>query len=171
MKSDSNFQRSGNAAKQALLALSYGGLFFSLSAAFSGLILTNKLRKISAQTPKVSSDKETHGYEGRALTWHCEYPVVLFEPTFPHCIAGVLSLIGGIILPVAQVLLYVWLEESNVVRITLSIITLFAMLPMVFLLFPSDNSKRHNIVSTRFTLLKPTDTRSHGHPHNSGQDD
>ena len=85
MKSDSNFQRSGNAAKQALLALSYGGLFFSLSAAFSGLILTNKLRKLPAQTPKESLDKEIlHGYEDSVLTWHCEYPEEQLEPSFPH---------------------------------------------------------------------------------------
>ena len=74
LKSDSNFQRSGNAAKQALLALTYGGLFFSLSAAFSGLILTNQLRKIPARIPKVSSDMETT--RGCVLTWHCEYSVV-----------------------------------------------------------------------------------------------
>jgi len=131
LKSDSNFQRSGNAAKQALLALAYGGLFFSFSAAFSGLILTTQLRKIPAQTPKVSSDRQTP--RGCVLTWH-----------------WVLSLIGSMILPVAQVLLYVWLEESNTIIITLSIVTLFALFPLVFLLLPSDNrdGKRQSVVST-----------------------
>ena len=155
-KDDSNFYRSGVAAKQALLVLAYSTLFLSLSAAVSGLILTNKLRKAPTHIlQEVFSDGETPasscGYEGR-LIWvagHCEYsvPIYISNPPSSPYIAGLLSLIGGVILPVAQVLLYVWLEESNTVRLFLSVITLFALLPIVFVLLPSSNGK-HSIVST-----------------------
>lgn len=82
IKSDSSFQRSSSIAKQVLLASAYCGLFFSLSAAVTALILSNKLGKIIAQTPQ-EKDGDTpdspRGYEGRTLltcmTWHCEYPV------------------------------------------------------------------------------------------------
>ncbi|KAI9435123.1 hypothetical protein H4582DRAFT_1973032 [Lactarius indigo] len=60
-----------------------------------------------------------------------------------------LSLIGATILPIAQVLLYVWLEESNSVRIAVSVITMFAALPMVFFIpLPSSKGKRHSTFST-----------------------
>ncbi|KAF8265869.1 hypothetical protein EI94DRAFT_1734406 [Lactarius quietus] len=128
-KDDSNFHRSGVVAKQALLALAYSTLFLSLSAAVTGLILTNKLRK--DPTLVVLSDGETptlsQGYEGRFI-WMVRHLM--------------LSLIGGIFLPIVQVLLYVWLEESDAVKFTLSIITLFAMLPIVFVLLPSGDGKR-----------------------------
>jgi hypothetical protein len=125
-------------------------------AAVSGLILTNKLRNAPTQTrtPRevLSHVASSHGYEGR-LIWveqHCEYPYLSTFPTPPSLpyIAGVLSVIGGIVLPTVQVLLYVWLEESNVVRFTLSVITLFAMLPIVFVLLPSPGSDKHSIVSS-----------------------
>ncbi|KAN0132145.1 hypothetical protein V8E53_009911, partial [Lactarius tabidus] len=77
-KDDSNFHRSGASAKQTLLALAYSSLFLSLSAAVSGLILTNKLNVVPTQTrtpQEVLSDAaSSHGYEGR-LIWvarHCE---------------------------------------------------------------------------------------------------
>ncbi|KAH9037759.1 hypothetical protein EDB84DRAFT_1560513 [Lactarius hengduanensis] len=113
IKDDSNFPRSiGNNTKQVLLTLAYSSIFFSLSAAVSGFVLTHKLGKTPPQIP--------------LLTW------VAFH--------WVLSLIGATILPIAQVLFYVWLEESNSVRITVSIIAVFAALPIVFLIaLPSCN--------------------------------
>ncbi|KAH9056301.1 hypothetical protein EDB87DRAFT_1637698 [Lactarius vividus] len=123
IKDDSNFPKSiGGNTKQVLLTLAYGSIFFSLSAAVSGFVLTYKLGKTSTQIPQA-----LRGYEAwPLLTW------VAFH--------WVLSLIGATILPIAQVLFYVWLEEPNSVRITLSIITVFAALPMVFLVaLPSCN--------------------------------
>ena len=64
---------------------------------------------------------------------------------------GILSLFGSIILPIAQVLLYVWFEESNAVRISLSIITVFAALPLVTVScrrLPSGNGGHHSIIHT-----------------------
>lgn len=53
------------------------------------------------------------------------------------------SLVAGIIFPIAQVFLYVCMEESNSVKVTLSIITVFALLPSVYLIpLFSGNSKR-----------------------------
>ncbi|KAN0135052.1 hypothetical protein V8E53_006943, partial [Lactarius tabidus] len=119
-----------------LLALAYSSLFLSLGAAVSGLILANKLKDDSTQTrtPQevLSEATSSRGYEGR-LIWVVRH--------------WVLSVIGGIVLPAVQVLLYVWLEESNAVRFTLSIITLFAMLPIVFVLLPSPCSDKHSSVS------------------------
>ena len=64
-------------------------------------------------------------------------------------IAGVFSLIAGTISLITQIILYVWLEESNSVRITLTILTVFAVLPLVHLIpFPSRGAKRHSIVSS-----------------------
>jgi len=139
-KNDSNFPRSGSATKQVFLASAYCGLFFTLSAAVTGLILS-KLRKTLAQTSQ-ESDWETtdssRGHRCRALltwvTWH-----------------WIISLIGGITLPIAQVLLFVWFEESNAVRISLSIITVFAALPLVTVSLtplPSGSDRRHSIIHT-----------------------
>jgi len=128
-KTDSNFPNGiGSDAQQALLVLAYINLFFSLSTAMSALILTQELLD--------GGPDPLRGCEGRPLliwlTWHWMF-----------------SLIGGTIFPIVQLLLYVWLEESNFVRITLSVIAVFAALPItVFLIpLPSGNGKRHNIVA------------------------
>ncbi|KAH8979327.1 hypothetical protein EDB83DRAFT_2327166 [Lactarius deliciosus] len=130
IKDDSNFPKSiGSNARQVLLMLSYSGPFFTLSAAASGLILTYELVKAPAQMPQALREARP------ALTW-----VAL------HLM---LSLVGSTTLPIAQVLFYVWLEESNSVRITLSILAVYAALPVVFLIaLPSCNSKsqKHQVL-------------------------
>jgi len=130
--SDSSFQKSGSVAKQILLALALCSLFFSLSAAVAGLILINDLGKTPAQTHQQLSSGETpdslRGYEGRP--WVARH--------------WMFSLGAGIVLPIAQVLLYVWLEEPNTVGITLSIITLFAVLPSVCLISLTSRNGRRN---------------------------
>ncbi|KAF8265864.1 hypothetical protein EI94DRAFT_263494 [Lactarius quietus] len=157
---DSNFQKSGSVAKQTLLALALCGLFLSLSAAVAGLILTNELGK--TPTPQQLSDGETpdtsRGYEGRAwVKWH-----------------WIFSLAAGIVLPVTQVLVYVWLEESNFVKITLSIITVFSVLPSLYLIplfmatanptatFTLDSHRGPIHLSFLFFWLKPQPTRVRG---------
>ncbi|KAN0135058.1 hypothetical protein V8E53_006949 [Lactarius tabidus] len=131
---DSNFRKSTSVAKEILLALALCGLFVSLCAAGSGLILINELGKSPAQTQLSHGEAPdlSRGYEGRAwVTWHWLF-----------------SLVAGIIFPIAQVFLYVWLEESNIVRITLSIITVVTLLPSMYLIpLLGGNGKRDSIVS------------------------
>ncbi|KAH9056300.1 hypothetical protein EDB87DRAFT_1687627 [Lactarius vividus] len=113
IKDDSNFSKSsGSHAKQVILIFAYTSVFFSLSTTISGFILPYMPVKLPAQMPQVSQ-----GYESRPpLTW--------ME------LHWILSLIGATVIPIAQVLLYVWLEESNAVRITLTGIAVFALLPL-----------------------------------------
>ncbi len=47
--------------------------------------------------------------------------------------AGLFSLVAGTISLITQLLLYIWLEESDSVRITLTFISLFAVLPLLHL--------------------------------------
>ena len=72
----------------------------------------------------------------------------------PGCIAflithiiGVFSLIAGAVSLLTQMLLYIWLEESNSVRITLSLIGLFAVLPFIHLIPRPGRNKRRSIIS------------------------
>ncbi|KAH9037760.1 hypothetical protein EDB84DRAFT_1480526 [Lactarius hengduanensis] len=127
IKDDSNFPKSIEShAKQVILTFAYTSVFFSLSATISGFILPYMPVKLPAQMPQASQ-----GYEARPpLTW--------LE------LHWMLSLIGATVIPIAQVLLYVWFEESNTIRITLTAITVFALLPLVQLIpFPSGRGRRH----------------------------
>jgi len=131
MKTDSNFSKGiGN---DALLVLTYSTLFLSLSAAASALILTHMLGKIPAQTPK-EPDREIpdslRGYESSPLlTWIRRH--------------WVFTVIAGTVLPIVQLLLYVWLEELTFVGITVSVIAAFATLPAVFLIPLASSGKPH----------------------------
>jgi MFS-type transporter involved in bile tolerance (Atg22 family) len=51
----------------------------------------------------------------------------------PHRFIGLFSLVAGTISLITQLLLYIWLEESDSVRITLTFISLFAVLPLLHL--------------------------------------
>lgn len=87
-----------------------------------------------------------HGYGSCGIVSETE--LVFTTRPFSSHIAGVFSLIAGIISLITQILIYIWLEESNAVRITLSILTVFAILPLVHLVpFPSRCGKRRSIVS------------------------
>ena len=64
----------------------------------------------------------------------------------PHrkTIVGLFSLVAGTISLLTQVLLYVWLEESNSVKITVSCIALFTVLPLLHLVpYPWPSKKKH----------------------------
>jgi len=58
---------------------------------------------------------------------------------------GLFSLIAGTISLITQLLLYIWLEESNSVRITLTFISLFAVLPLLHLVPRPQGSGNNNI--------------------------
>ena len=169
VKNDANFDKSvGNSAKHALLIFTYLALFFCLGAVVSGHILTYGFVELAVPV-RASQERNPIGLgllDGGRLdplqsygvkhtgTWvwvmrHCECPVFTIQlcpPSSPQ-IAGVFSLIAATVSLITQVLLYVWLEEPNSVRITVSIITVFVVLPLVLLIpLPLRSDKHHSIV-------------------------
>jgi len=55
------------------------------------------------------------------------------------------SLAAGIISLITQLLLYIWLEESDSVRITITFISLFAVVPLLHLVpRPQDSGNSNN---------------------------
>jgi len=148
VKNDANFHRSvENSAKHALLIFTYLALFFSISAAVSGLILTDEFGELPVRASR-KSDPIQHGlFDSGTLDLLQSYGAkrswvwIMWHWAF--------SLLAGTISLITQLLLYVWLEESNSVRITLTILTVFAVLPLVHLIpFPSRGGKRHSMVSS-----------------------
>ncbi|KAH8979326.1 hypothetical protein EDB83DRAFT_2327165 [Lactarius deliciosus] len=112
IKNDSNLY--GRNTGNALLMSTYSALFFFLSAAVSGLILTNKFGVFLVRGSR-KSDPIQSGYESK-----CSWIWMI-----RHCLV---SLIAGTMSLIAQVLLYGWLEESTFLKGTLSIILGFAVL-------------------------------------------
>ena len=164
VKNDANLDSGvGNSAKYALVLFTYLALFFCLGAVVSGHILTywsvafpvrppQERGLIQEGLPDSGILDLLHGYSDKhtwvrvCVMWHCGCPVF----TIPPCpsssprITGLFSLIAGTVSFITQVLLYVWLEESNSVRIIVSIITVFVVLPLVSLIpFLFGSSKRH----------------------------
>ncbi|KAH9030492.1 hypothetical protein EDB85DRAFT_1425799 [Lactarius pseudohatsudake] len=124
VKNEANFDKSvGNNAMHALLISTYLTLFFFLGAVVSGLVLTYGFGE---HPPRASQEGGSYGIK-RTWVW------VMWHWVF--------SLIAGMASLIIQVLLYVWLEEPNSVRITVSIITVFVVLPLVHIIpHPSGHS-------------------------------
>lgn len=164
VKSDASLDNGvGSSAKYTLVLFTYLALFFCLGAVVSGHILTYWSVELPVRPPRERGLIQEGFPDGRILDplhghsakrtwvrgcvmWHCECPVLTIRPCPPSSprITGLFSLIAGTVSLITQVLLYVWLEESNSVRIIISIITVFVVLPLVSLIpFLSGNSKRH----------------------------
>lgn len=147
VKNEANFHRSvGNNAKHALLVFTYLALFFCISAAVSGLILTDEFGELPVRASRKRDPIQQGLFDSGTLDLLQSYGAkrswiwIMWH--------WVVSLIAGIISLITQLLIYIWLEESNSVRITLSILTVFAILPLVHLIpFPSRCGKRRSIVS------------------------
>ncbi|KAI9463950.1 hypothetical protein BJY52DRAFT_876783 [Lactarius psammicola] len=148
VKNDANFDNGvGDSAKHALLMFTYLTLFFCLGAVVSGLILTYGFGEFLVRTSQerdlirqglVDSGTlyplQSHGVK-RTWIWVMRH--------------WMFSLIAGTISLITQALLYVWLEEPNSVRITVSIITVFVVLPLVHLIpLPLGSGKRHSTVGS-----------------------
>lgn len=106
VKSNSNLH--GSNTKLAFLMSTYSALFFFLSAALSGLILTNMFEEFPARAIQWGSGSK------RSCVWAMRHYMI--------------SLIVGTISLITQVLLYGWLEESILVKGTLLIVMAFAVL-------------------------------------------
>ncbi|KAH9049826.1 hypothetical protein EDB83DRAFT_2266689, partial [Lactarius deliciosus] len=143
VKNDANFDRNvvGNSAKDALLIFTYLGLFFSVSAAVSGLILTDDFGELPV---RASRQREEGLFDSGTLELLQSYGAKR-----SWIWSRLISLIAGTVSLIIQVLIYVSLEESKPVRITLTVITVFAVLPLVHLVpLSSGRGKRYSFVST-----------------------
>jgi hypothetical protein len=137
VKNDANFDKSvGNSAKHALSMFTYLALFFCLGAVVSGNILTYGLGGLPMPASQEMGPSQSNRVK-RTWVW------VMWHWVF--------SLIAGTASLITQVLLYVWLEEPNSVRITVSIITVFVVLPLVHIILllplPLGAGKCHSIVT------------------------
>jgi len=120
VKNNTTFNRCNTT--HALLMSTYSALFFFLSAALGGLILTNKFGEFLARE-SWKRDAIQCG-DGSKRSSQCVW-------VMRHCL---ISLIAGTIFLIAQVLLYGWLEESVFVKGTLSVIMAFAVLFLKYLI-------------------------------------
>jgi len=154
--SNYTIRETNKSARHALLIFTYSALFFCLSATISGLILTDEFGELPVRASRKKDLIQQGVFDSGALDllrtygakrswiwvmWHCEF---FFPPNPPPqtCVApfnenrahtGLFSLVAGTISLITQLLLYVWLEESDSVRITLTFISLFAVLPLFHL--------------------------------------
>ncbi|KAF8263380.1 hypothetical protein EI94DRAFT_593075 [Lactarius quietus] len=135
-KNDANFGNNvGNSAKRTLVILTYLALFFCLGAVVSGQILAYWSVELPVRPPQErglvqeglpdSGTLDVMQNHGVKRTWIRIW--VIWHWAF--------SLIAGTVSFITQVLLYVWLEEPNSVRIVVSIITVFVVLPLVTIFF------------------------------------
>jgi hypothetical protein len=137
VKNNTTFNRCNTT--HALLMSTYSALFFFLSAALGGLILTNKFGEFLARESWKRDAIQCGDGSKRSsqCVWvmrHCECAVHYMAGLPSPQIAGLISLIAGTIFLIAQVLLYGWLEESVFVKGTLSIIMAFAVLFLKYLI-------------------------------------
>lgn len=120
-----------------LLISTYSALFFFLSATLSGLILTNKFGEFPVWA---SWNKNTtrwgHGSKCSRiwLTLHRKCSILRIRASPHPQIADLVSLIAGTISVIVQALLYGWLQDSVLVRGSLSIIMAFGVLFLAHLI-------------------------------------
>ncbi|KAH9977468.1 hypothetical protein BJV74DRAFT_888447 [Russula compacta] len=134
VKDDSHYHTRdiGNPSRHALAIFTYSALFFCLSATISGLILTDEFGELPVRASRKKDPIQQGVFDSGALDLLQTYGAkrswiwVMWHWLF--------SLVAGFISLIVQVLLYVWLEESNSVRITFTFITLFAVLPLLHLI-------------------------------------
>jgi len=119
---------------------------FSISATISGLILTDEFRGLPVRASRKKDPIQQGVFDSGALDLLQTYGAkrswiwVMWHWLF--------SLVVGTISLVTQVLLYIWLAESNSVRITLTFVTIFAVLPLLHLVpRPQDSNKSQGVTS------------------------
>ncbi|KAI0298222.1 hypothetical protein BC826DRAFT_998611 [Russula brevipes] len=148
VKDDANYHRSTtSSARHALLIFTYSALFFSLSAAISGLILTDEFGALPVRASRKPDPIQQGVFDSSALDLLQSYGAkrswiwVMWHWLF--------SLVAGTVSLITQVLLYVWMEESNSVRVTFTFVTLFAVLPLLHLVpRPKASNKSNNSIGS-----------------------
>ncbi|KAI0263547.1 hypothetical protein BC834DRAFT_844438 [Gloeopeniophorella convolvens] len=146
VKDEQHFHKHvGNSAKHALLIFTYSALFCFLSAAVSGLILTDEFGELPVRASRKSDPIQQGTFDSGVIALLETYGAkrgwlwVMWHWLF--------SLLAGTVCLVTQVLIYVWLEESDAVKITLTIVTVFSLLPLLHLVpRPAGSRKGRNVV-------------------------
>ncbi|KAH9049832.1 hypothetical protein EDB83DRAFT_2226738 [Lactarius deliciosus] len=150
IKNDVNFHRNivGNSAKTALLIFTYLALFFSISTAVSGLILMAHFGQLPVWAAWARHTLLEFGLFNNG-TWELLQSYGAKHSWIWAVWYWLSSLIAGTVSLIIQVLVYIWLEESKPIRIALTVIVVFAVLPLVHLMpLSSGRGKHYCFVST-----------------------
>ncbi|KAI0259384.1 hypothetical protein BC834DRAFT_635958 [Gloeopeniophorella convolvens] len=133
-----------HAAIQALRAFSYCALFFSCSAAISSLVLTDEFGELPVRASRKadpikqgifdSSSASLLEVYGARRSWRW----VMWHWLF--------SLMAAVACLVTQILIYVWIEESLSVQITVSCVACFGILPLLHFVPMTRSNRRSSII-------------------------
>ncbi|KAI0067481.1 hypothetical protein BV25DRAFT_1107118 [Artomyces pyxidatus] len=145
VKNPSNYTNSPRySVMQALLIFTYSALFFSLSATISSLVLTDEFGELPVRASRKSNPVKQGTFDSSAASLLEVYGArkswrwVMWHWLF--------TLIAALICVVVQILLYVWLEESVAVRVTVLCVGVFGILPLLHFLPHTSGSKRNSFV-------------------------
>jgi hypothetical protein len=139
---------------QALLVLTYLAFFFSISATFSSLLLTDELGEIHVRASQRASmldpldNMAIHEDTGdllkrygarrtwKPVMWHCTYSFLhsCQAASLEIAFSGFLTLLFSYLCLVGQLLAYVWMIESKPVGIAMSCVAGFSLLPLISVL-------------------------------------
>jgi hypothetical protein len=156
VKDDKNFPKATSSrARTCLTLLSYMAIVFNSSGAITSLILTDRLGELPIRasqkseselfakgtTDTTSSSRQILGRYGIGsswhwLMWHCgHHPIFCANgalmTNFPF--SGFLCLLAGITCIMAQILVYIILQESQAVKITMACVIGITTLPLLAL--------------------------------------
>ena len=140
----------------ALDVVGFSSIFLNISACISCFILLDRLGEIPYHAARDSNvplggkiSVPQHrilriygiGALWRWVVWHCEFSkqlVTFFKLT--NNFLGLLCFIMGACGIFAQLLLYVWLQESKAIKISLTVVVGFSVVPLItFILAPFAN--------------------------------
>ena len=154
MKDPANLPNTKSQAQTGLIILSYMALVFNCSASITSLILIYRLGELpllianSADKPLFYDTSTSKGPLdilkacGIGFLWtltmyHCENHITcLVDLTLIYFIlflTGLFSLLTGIMCIMGQILMYIFLQESIALKVTMTCVMAFTTLPMLAL--------------------------------------
>lgn len=136
-KNTSNFNNESTAgAHTFLVLLCYGSLFFNTSASISSFVLIDRLGEL--QFRAAQKDQSILPSGGFTSLGADNLLIRFGAGRLWTCIAWhwVLSYLAGIWCMILQVLTYIWLQESAPIRITMTTLAGFSILPFFAFLAP-----------------------------------
>lgn len=136
-KNTSNFNNvSTPGARTFLILLCYGSLFFNTSASISSFVLIDRLGELQF---RAAQKDQSILPSGGFMSVGADNLLIRFGAgRLWTCIAWhwVFSYLAGIWCMILQVLTYIWLQESAPIRITMTSLAGFSILPLVAFLAP-----------------------------------
>ncbi|TFY70605.1 hypothetical protein EVG20_g2401 [Dentipellis fragilis] len=130
---DSSSGVTNAAALKALMVFAYSSLLLSCSATISSLILIDEFGELpmhAARTKDAPRREDTVGASTSELLEmfgaRPKWKWVMYH--------WLVCLVAGICCMVMQIILYVWLTEGLAVKIVLLLVTVFTVLPLLFLI-------------------------------------